>query len=403
MAHPTWGIILFILAASAIAGGRYLARRRGAPQTLEDYLRAGDRAASHGRIDEAASLYREAIRLDHTNPAAHYKLGAVLFDQGDHEGAVIELQSCLRWGPEHPQIHANLGAAYYRRGDREEALVHWRRALDLAPDANEFKAPLAQLYWELGREDEARAVLPEFQPLSPQEKAREEQRESAWARLGPSSRARLRGWELVSHGLMGLVALCAIGVAVCVLLLGLGIAYRLLFHPAGFALSDFVGTLLFAIKRLLVGACCSYAALNVLTRMGDTIIRREMIASTIPVDDVDAVAPRGSGPPFWRVELSGAHVILWAAFPFLVFAFRRAHELPDWVVVPAIYFLVLWVVKGGILVSLMLGDWGENDKWLRQYQWFGTLRGSVVALVGFPACVGLIMLLLWWLFGLIWG
>lgn len=394
-------LVLAVLVAVSIEV--LLRRRRPRPATVEGYLRRGKRAFARGQLDQAAECCREAIRLDYSSPPAHYCLATVLFSQGDYDGAIGELNSCLRWGPEYPQIHANLGAAHYRKGDLEAAAAHYRRAVEIAPEHPEFRQPLAGVLWEMGREGEAKEVLPEFEPLSAEERERRERQERAWEQVGERSRGRLRRWRILAQGLRGLLAICAIGVVVCVVAIAVGIAYRSIAHPAGFSLSDFAATMVFAIKVFGAGILLSSVALNLIGRVHDSIVRREMVLSEVAPADVDAAAPERAGPPWWKVELSGAHLALWVLLPLLVYAFREAHDMPDWTVWPAIYLLVLWVVKAGVIASMLLGDWGENDRWLRQYQWFGTARGSAVALVVFPACVGMVMLLVWWVFGLIWG
>jgi len=84
-------------------------------------------------------------------------------------------------------------------------------------------------------------------------------------------------------------------------------------------------------------------------------------------------------PPWWRVELSGFHLILWLGVPFLVVAF--AHDKPDeplWLLVTLGFLMVGWFTKIMFWVFLAHHP-GDADERTAQYRWFGTPRGTLVA------------------------
>jgi hypothetical protein len=142
-----------------------------------------------------------------------------------------------------------------------------------------------------------------------------------------------------------------------------------------------------------IAAICAIIPLY-LSRLGmramegaaDTYLRRVMRGSDISEDDIEAVVPRGDAPPWWRVELSGFHLLLWLTIPGLVAALHFSPKPSAWIGVLFAYMIVAWVLKVGVWAMLLFGE--DTDRRLaleRRYRWFGTLRGTLFALVAVPA------------------
>jgi tetratricopeptide (TPR) repeat protein len=137
----------------------------------------GDRAAIAGRFPEAVEAYRQAVAADPQSLFYRRSLGLALFQLGDLDGAVRELERALEhdgglspaqrdyWDaeirynlaglavyqddleraielhrsvialdPDQTGAHLHLGDLLLRTGHRKEALVHLRRAVELDPD-----------------------------------------------------------------------------------------------------------------------------------------------------------------------------------------------------------------------------------------------------------------------------
>lgn len=87
-----------------------------------------------GRLDDAISHYRQALRLNPHNAYAHNNLGVALAEQGDFGAAIGHYYSALQNDPGHAEAHNNLAVALSAQGRLEEAISHYSRALRINPD-----------------------------------------------------------------------------------------------------------------------------------------------------------------------------------------------------------------------------------------------------------------------------
>lgn len=149
-------------------------------------------AAAHraGRLDEAASLYREvlshekrqfdalhmlavvagqkgdlaegialltkAIRENPNSADAHLNLGRMQGEAGDHDNAVRSLKKAIALAPNNFLAHSNLSAALRESGLLDEALTAAERATALNANASGGWINRGNMLLELGRHDEAR-------------------------------------------------------------------------------------------------------------------------------------------------------------------------------------------------------------------------------------------------------
>ncbi len=77
-----------------------------------------------GRLDEAVSSYRSALRINPALAGAHNNLGAVLEVQGDHEAAIVEFRNALAIAPQRADAHFNLFKSLVRRGNADPEKLH---------------------------------------------------------------------------------------------------------------------------------------------------------------------------------------------------------------------------------------------------------------------------------------
>jgi tetratricopeptide (TPR) repeat protein len=117
---------------------------------------AGTCAFQAGEFDEAASLYRRAVKIQ---PAAelHYNLANALHQAGRLEEAAAAHRRALALRPDFVPAHHNLGNILQAQGRHAEAVECYRRALASRPSAA-GERDLGIALHDLGRLDEAIAA-----------------------------------------------------------------------------------------------------------------------------------------------------------------------------------------------------------------------------------------------------
>ena len=90
--------------------------------------------SSPGRLDDAIAEYRETLRLDPNEAAAHNNLGSALVAAGRIREAIGQFEGRAAPGSRHgPDAHHNLGSAFDAAGRTEEAIGQYEAALRLRP------------------------------------------------------------------------------------------------------------------------------------------------------------------------------------------------------------------------------------------------------------------------------
>jgi len=120
-------------------------------------------------LDEAATLYRQALRIEPSISQGHNNLGAILLSLGRLDEAQTEFQEALRRRPGDPEVLYNLGLALEKLGRPEEALAAITAALAARPHQRGAHAALANALQSLGRIDEAIAEYNEALRLEPRD------------------------------------------------------------------------------------------------------------------------------------------------------------------------------------------------------------------------------------------
>ncbi|MEJ2033555.1 MAG: sulfotransferase [Deltaproteobacteria bacterium] len=169
--------------------------------SVEEWFRRGKAAAGQNRLEEAASCYRKALKLQpvHSDAwnnlgliclaqnklteaiasfrqvialkpdyaEAHFNLAVAFYDQGKLDDAVASIRQVLILKPHSAVAHFNLGNFLMAQGKLEEAIVGFRQALDEKPDYAEALCNLGVIYNELGRKESAIASLRKALSLKP--------------------------------------------------------------------------------------------------------------------------------------------------------------------------------------------------------------------------------------------
>jgi TolB-like protein/DNA-binding winged helix-turn-helix (wHTH) protein/Tfp pilus assembly protein PilF len=104
---------------------------------------------------EAERAFRLAIELNPSAAGAHNDLAWMLLEQGQHEGAGLEINRARQLDPTSEIINANSVDIWSRIGRHEEAIKIGRDALELNPDFHEVRYELVEELLETNRLDEA--------------------------------------------------------------------------------------------------------------------------------------------------------------------------------------------------------------------------------------------------------
>jgi tetratricopeptide (TPR) repeat protein len=116
------------------AYGKFLLDKSDVSGAIEEFKREIERnpADVDSRLEIAAAEYKldsasgvpyaeEAVRLNPNIPFAHYLLGLLYLDTGDHQKAIPQLETAQKAFPKDAKVYFALGSAYSRAGRRVDA------------------------------------------------------------------------------------------------------------------------------------------------------------------------------------------------------------------------------------------------------------------------------------------
>ncbi len=127
------------------------------PDSAEAHNHLGGVLFRLGRQDEAAASLREAVRCDPSHPMAPSALGYLLSMQGRYAEMADVFRSLTRIRPDHLVAHLRLGEALVSLGRLEEAKDCFEVAAGLAPELPEAHLGLGMVLLDL---DRPRAAVP---------------------------------------------------------------------------------------------------------------------------------------------------------------------------------------------------------------------------------------------------
>ena len=108
-----------------------------------------------GRLREAESAYREALKANPENADALHLLGTIAFQAGKHEPAVALIQRAIRINPNNANYYSNCGPALRNLNRYEEAIACYHSAIALAPDHPQAWYNLGKTYFDFRKPAEA--------------------------------------------------------------------------------------------------------------------------------------------------------------------------------------------------------------------------------------------------------
>lgn len=120
-----------------------------------------------GQIDESAALIRKAVEVSPTYTDAYNNLGNVLDQSGQHEAAITAYKRVIAIDPEHWDALNNLAILLSRRGECEEAEATFRTVIRLKPEFADAHYNLGNTLVMLARQSEAIAAFRQTLAINP--------------------------------------------------------------------------------------------------------------------------------------------------------------------------------------------------------------------------------------------
>jgi tetratricopeptide (TPR) repeat protein len=108
-----------------------------------------------GKLDEAITACRQAVRIRPDYAEAHCNLGAVLSDQGKPDEAVAAYRRALRIRPDYAEAYCSLGVILRNQGKLDEAVAAYRQAIRIRPDDAKTFSSLGAVLRDQGRLDDS--------------------------------------------------------------------------------------------------------------------------------------------------------------------------------------------------------------------------------------------------------
>ena len=96
------------------------------------YARLGAIYRRRAMIDDALTMYEQAVRLDSNDPTTLFELAELYVEEGQAEKARGLLERAILIDPEYAKAHLLVSGVYRRLGEDRLAVKHYRRASELA-------------------------------------------------------------------------------------------------------------------------------------------------------------------------------------------------------------------------------------------------------------------------------
>jgi len=117
----------------------------------EELVRQADRLAQDGRVEEAISLYNEAIRETPDQVSAHYNLALLHHRQGHIEEAIAGFEKVANITPLDASVFNNLGVLHYANKALDRAEQCFAKAIEVDPEYVDAIYGVAKVYSEQHR------------------------------------------------------------------------------------------------------------------------------------------------------------------------------------------------------------------------------------------------------------
>ena len=128
-------------------------------QSVNDYLRSGDRAMQRTDLSQAEKDYRAAAALSPADPRVHVALGSLYVFEQKPSLAQAEFLKVLELDPNNPAAHSALAALYEGQSQMGAAEGQYRAAVALKPSDAGYRLALGQLLAKENKSAEAEAEM----------------------------------------------------------------------------------------------------------------------------------------------------------------------------------------------------------------------------------------------------
>ena len=133
----------------------------------DEWFERGVSCEDHGRLEDAAQAYREALRAGGRSPEVSFNLGNTLYALGRKQEAVRELEQATTIEPDYVEAWNNLGNVLCDLGRADEARAAYGRALAIAPDYADAHYNAAELQLTTGDLEGSRRHFMAYLSLDP--------------------------------------------------------------------------------------------------------------------------------------------------------------------------------------------------------------------------------------------
>jgi predicted Zn-dependent protease len=152
-----------IVALGGVAPSR-AQNRAPTPANFATLSAKADAARDAGRLDDAASLYRQALAVDPTWQDGWWSLGTILYDQDSYPLAARAFRRLLAYDPKNGTAHLMLALCEYQLDRNDSALQHLATAKRLGVKSDQQLVHVlhyheAMLLLRKGRYEDALAAL----------------------------------------------------------------------------------------------------------------------------------------------------------------------------------------------------------------------------------------------------
>lgn len=204
MPHPGMRrslLVVLVLAIGLMAGSSVAARAQAAnPVTgakVQELLSRGLQATQVGRLRDAETAFRQALKLDPRNRDARYNLALVYYSGGDYARAETQFASVLSLDPSALDARVGLGLSQYAQRKYSAAIPNLRSYVTQRPADTAALLSIARCYLALKRPAEALPYLRSAAALLPQDPSAAFELGKAELAAGNYTRAR----AALSHAL----------------------------------------------------------------------------------------------------------------------------------------------------------------------------------------------------------
>jgi tetratricopeptide (TPR) repeat protein len=123
------------------------------------YFTLGNTYEQKMMFDEAASCYREAVRIDPNHAFAYARLGFALYNRRQLDEAAAYLEKALQLNPNYDEAYCCLGMICREKGEFDDAVSYFTKALAINPESAWFYTNLGVTLQHNGQREEGSRYL----------------------------------------------------------------------------------------------------------------------------------------------------------------------------------------------------------------------------------------------------